>query len=94
MEKLAIRACTDLIHDRRFQIHLPLTVIECVVDALTPRMTCVDAAGSRLKRKHSEKSWPSNHHAAWHVLARPGLAEKGIKCILTASERHALGVLS
>ena len=45
MEKLAIRACTDLIHDRRLQIHLPLTDIECVVDALTPRMTCVDAAG-------------------------------------------------
>ena len=45
MEKLAIRACTDLIHDRRFQIHLPLTDIECVVDALTRHMTCVGAAG-------------------------------------------------
>jgi len=58
MEKLAIRACTDLIHDRRFQVHLPLSAlsdIECMVDAQAPCITCVDTAASRLKRKHSEK---------------------------------------
>mmetsp|Transcript_42750 Transcript_42750/g.101876 ORF Transcript_42750/g.101876 Transcript_42750/m.101876 type:complete len:206 (+) Transcript_42750:221-838(+) len=48
VEQLAIRACTHLIHDRRFQVH---------------------------------------HHAAWHVLARPGLAEKGIKCIVSSTNR-------
>ena len=73
MEKLTICACADLIHDRRFQIHLQFQAKLCCVHS-----TVVALVQSTLL----PMSCPSNHHASWHVLAGPRLTEKGIEGVL------------